>query len=76
MKAAPALAAGNVLISKASEMNPPSNLLLGPLAIEASVSPGVLNVLGGTAETGVALSSHVKIRKISLTDSVAVGKKI
>ena len=76
MKAAPAPAAGNVLISKASEMNPFSTLLLGSLAIEASVLPGVLNVLGGAAEAGVALSSHVKIRKISFTGSVAVGKKI
>ena len=41
-------------------MNPLSTLLLGPLAIE----------------TGVALSSHVRIRKISFTGSVAVGKKI
>jgi len=57
MKAAPALAAGNVLIPKASEMNPLSALLLGSLAIE----------------TGVALSSYVKIRKISFT---VVGKKI
>ena len=57
-------------------MNPPSTLLLGSLAIEASVPPGVLNVLGGAAETGVALSSHVKIRKISFTDSMAIGKKI
>ena len=60
MKAAPALTASNALISKASEMNPLSTLLLGSLAIEA----------------GVVLSSHVKSRKINFTDSVAVGKKI
>ena len=58
MKAAPALAAGNVLISKASEMNPLSTLLLVSLATET-----------------VALSSHVKIRRISFTGSVVVGKK-
>ena len=60
MKATPALTASNVLISKASKMNPLSTLLLGSLAIEA----------------GVVLSSHVKIRKISFTGSVAVSKKI
>lgn len=60
MKAAPALTASNVLISKSSEMNPLSTLLLGSLAIEA----------------GVVLSSHVKIHKISFTGSMAVGKKI
>jgi aldehyde dehydrogenase (NAD+) len=74
MKAAPALAAGNVLIS--SEMNPPPTLLLGSLAIEAGVPPGVLNVLGGAVEAGVALGSHAKTRKISFTGSVAVSKKI
>jgi aldehyde dehydrogenase (NAD+) len=57
-------------------MNPLSALLPGSLAIEAGVSPGVLNVLGGAVEAGVALSSYVKIRKISFTSSVVVGKKI
>lgn len=76
MKAAPALAAGNVIISKASEMNPFSTLILGELAIEAGMPPGTLNILVGAAEAGVALSSHMKIRKISFTGSVAVGKKI
>ena len=75
MKAVPAFAAGNVLISKASEMNPLSALLLGSLAIEAGVPPGVLNVLGGAAEAGVAPSPYVKIRKIGFTGSVAVCKK-
>lgn len=76
MKAAPALAAGNVMISKASEMNPFSTLVLGELAIEAGMPPGTLNILVGAAEAGNALSSHMRIRKISFTGSVAVGKKI
>lgn len=57
-------------------MNPLSTLLLGLLVIEAGVLPGVLNILGGAAEAGVALSSHVNIRKISFTGGVAVSKKI
>ncbi|KAF2488338.1 aldehyde dehydrogenase [Lophium mytilinum] len=76
MKAAPALAAGNVIISKASEFNPFSSLLLGQLAIEAGIPPGVLNILVGAGEAGAALSSHLKIRKISFTGSVATGKKV
>ncbi|MCJ1302880.1 hypothetical protein MMC08_005685 [Hypocenomyce scalaris] len=76
MKAAPAVAVGNVMISKASEMNPFSTIVLGELAIKAGFPPGTLNVLVGAAEAGVALSSHMKIRKISFTGSVAVGKKI
>ncbi|KAI9744899.1 MAG: hypothetical protein M1818_001824 [Claussenomyces sp. TS43310] len=76
MKAAPALAAGNVIINKASEMNPFSTLALGELAIEAGFPKGALNVIVGAAAAGQALSSHMKIRKISFTGSVAVGKKI
>ncbi|RFU30917.1 hypothetical protein B7463_g5432, partial [Scytalidium lignicola] len=76
MKAAPAIAAGNVLISKASEMNPFSSLMVAELAIQAGIPPGVLNVLIGTAEAGEALSHHMSIRKISFTGSVAVGRKI
>jgi aldehyde dehydrogenase (NAD+) len=76
MKAAPALAAGNVIISKASEMNPFSTLLLGELAIKAGFPSGALNILVGDVEAGNALSSHMRIRKISFTGSMAVGKKI
>jgi len=76
MKAAPALAAGNVIISKASEFNPFSTLLLGQLAIDAGIPPGVLNILVGAGEAGAALASHLKVRKISFTGSVATGKKV
>jgi len=76
MKAAPALAAGNVLISKASEFNSFSSLLLAQLAIDAGIPAGVLNVLVGAGEAGAALASHLKIRKISFTGSVATGKKV
>lgn len=64
------------MVSKASEMNPFSTLYIGELAIKAEIPPGVLNVLVAAAEAGIALSSHLKIRKISFTESMTVGKKI
>jgi aldehyde dehydrogenase (NAD+) len=76
MKAAPALAMGNVMIVKASEYNPFSTLLIGELANQAGFPPGTLNVLIGTVAAGSALSSHMKIRKISFTGSIGVGKQI
>lgn len=76
MKAAPALAAGNSLITKASEINPFSTLYLAELALEAGIPPGVLNVIVGTIPAGSALSSHMRIRKISFTGSAAVGRKV
>jgi aldehyde dehydrogenase (NAD+) len=76
MKAAPALAVGNVIITKASEMNSLSTLFLGELAIQAGFPPGTVNILLGAVEAGTALSSHMKIRKISFTGSIAVGRKI
>jgi aldehyde dehydrogenase (NAD+) len=76
MKAAPALASGNVIVTKCSEFNPLSSLRLAELAIEAGFPPGVLNVVVGTIEAGETLSSHMKIRKISFTGSTAVGKQV
>ncbi|KAJ5638386.1 hypothetical protein N7490_008265 [Penicillium lividum] len=76
MKAAPALATGNVIVSKCSEFNPFSSLRLAELAVEAGIPAGVLNVIVGTLEAGAALSSHMKIRKISFTGSTAVGRQI
>lgn len=76
MKAAPALAAGNSLITKASETNPFSTMYLGELAIQAGIPPGTLNIIVGAGEAGAALASHMKIRKISFTGSAAVGRRI
>lgn len=76
MKVAPALATGNVIIVKVSETNPFSGLVLGELATQAGIPPGVVNVLCGAVEAGQALSSHLKIRKISFTGNPAVGRAI
>ncbi|RTE69660.1 hypothetical protein BHE90_015952 [Fusarium euwallaceae] len=76
MKAAPALAAGNVMLIKASEQNPFSIFGAGELVNEAGIPPGALNIFTGGAEAGEALASHMKIRKITFTGSVPVGKKV
>lgn len=76
-KVAPALICGNTVVLKSSEKAPLSSLKLAALVKEAGFPPGVVNVLSGYGEpTGSALALHMKIRKISFTGSVAVGKKI
>ena len=76
MKVAPALAMGNAMIVKVSELNPFSTMYLGELATSAGVPAGALNILVGGVESGQALSSHMRIRKISFTGSLMVGRKI
>jgi aldehyde dehydrogenase (NAD+) len=76
MKLAPALAAGNAIILKTSDTNPLAPLRLAELSIEAGIPPGVVNCITGDVESGSALSSHMQIRKISFTGSIAVGKKV
>ncbi|KEF58355.1 uncharacterized protein A1O9_06281 [Exophiala aquamarina CBS 119918] len=76
-KVAPALICGNTVVLKSSEKAPLSSLKLAALVKEAGFPPGVVNVLSGYGEpTGSAIALHKKIRKISFTGSVAVGKKI
>ncbi|KAF4556646.1 Aldehyde dehydrogenase-like protein 6 [Elsinoe fawcettii] len=75
-KTAPALAAGNVMIIKASETNPFSTLVAAGMTTQAGFPPGVINVLVGGPEAGDALARHMRIRKISFTGSGIVGKKI
>jgi aldehyde dehydrogenase (NAD+) len=76
LKAAPALATGNCFILKPSEKTPFGSLALGELIKEAGFPPGVFQVLSGDGSTGALLASHMKIRKVSFTGSIATGKKI
>ena len=76
MKVAPALACGNSIVIKTSETNPFSTLFVASLANEAGIPAGTINCLTGGAEAGDALASHMRIRKISFTGSVAVGKLV
>jgi aldehyde dehydrogenase (NAD+) len=73
----PALAAGNTVVVKPSEVTPLSTLYFAKLAAEAGVPPGVINVVVGDGPSaGAALSSHPGIRRMSFTGSPSVGKMI
>ena len=76
-KIAPALAAGNTVVAKPSEVTSMTAAMLGELCIEASVPPGVLNIVHGSgAQTGNALVSHDGIEGISFTGGTKTGKHI
>ncbi|KAI0409690.1 aldehyde dehydrogenase domain-containing protein [Xylaria palmicola] len=76
MKVAPAVAAGNAIVLKTSEQNPLSTLFLATLTKEAGFPDGVINVLTGGVEAGNALAAHMKIRMVSFTGSIQVGKLV
>lgn len=76
-KAAPALAAGNAMIFKPSEVTSLTALKLAELFTDAGLPPGVFNVLTGAgAEIGSMLTEHPRIAKVSFTGGVATGKKV
>lgn len=75
-KAAPALATGNCFILKPSEKTPLAALAIGQLIKEAGFPPGVFQVLSGDGTTGQLIASHMRIRKVSFTGSIASGKKV
>ncbi len=75
-KSAPALACGNAMIFKPSELTPLTALELEKVYLEAGVPEGVFQVLNGFGETGALLARHPGIAKISLTGSVPTGKRV
>lgn len=75
-KSAPALAAGNAMIFKPSELTPTTALKLAEIYREAGMPPGVFNVLQGRGSTGALLAEHPGVAKVSLTGSVPTGKKV
>jgi acyl-CoA reductase-like NAD-dependent aldehyde dehydrogenase len=76
-KIAPALACGNTVVLKASEVTPLAALKLGDILLEAGVPAGVVNIVVGTGVVaGAALTSHPMVDKISFTGSTAVGMEI
>lgn len=75
-KAAPALACGNSMIFKPSELTPATALELADVLMEAGAPPGLFNVVQGDGRVGKMLVDHPLIAKISLTGSVSTGKKI
>ncbi|MFC0524917.1 betaine-aldehyde dehydrogenase [Pontibacillus salicampi] len=76
-KLAPALATGNTLIMKPSEITPLTTIKVFELIEEAEVPAGVANlVLGAGATVGAELSSNVDVDLISFTGGIETGKKI
>ncbi len=76
-KIAPALAAGNCVVSKPSEVTPMTGYLLSIICKEAGLPDGVLNILhGGGPKCGSAIVSHPEIKAISFTGSTRAGKDI
>jgi betaine-aldehyde dehydrogenase len=75
-KLAPALAAGNTVVFKPSELTPLSFLKLTILMEEAGMPPGVFNLLTGDAEVGKALVQHPLVDKISFTGGSKTGQWI
>jgi betaine-aldehyde dehydrogenase len=75
-KSAPALAAGNAMIFKPSEVTPLTALKLAEIYTEAGVPPGVFNVVQGDGRVGAMLAAHPDIEKISFTGGVETGKKV
>jgi acyl-CoA reductase-like NAD-dependent aldehyde dehydrogenase len=77
IKLAPALAAGNTMVLKPSELSPSSALKIAELALEAGVPEGVFNVVPGLGSTvGMALASHPDVDLLSFTGSTATGRRI
>ena len=75
-KVAPALVTGNTMVLKPAPEAPSCALLLGELAAEAGIPPGVLNVITGGGEVGHAMVSDPRVDMVAFTGSSAVGRAI
>jgi aminomuconate-semialdehyde/2-hydroxymuconate-6-semialdehyde dehydrogenase len=76
-KIAPALAAGNCVVAKPSEVTPLTAYMLAHLCKQAGLPDGVLNILHGTGPAcGAAIVAHPKIKAISFTGSTRAGEEI
>lgn len=76
-KLGPALAAGNAVVIKPSEMTPFSTVYMAQLAIKAGIPAGLINVvLGDGPTTGNSLTGHADIAKVSFTGSTRAGSAI
>ncbi len=75
-KSAPALACGNTMVFKPSEVTPLTALKLAEIYREAGLPEGVFNVVLGAGDTGSSLVKHPDVAKVSLTGSVVTGKRV
>jgi aldehyde dehydrogenase (NAD+) len=76
MKLAPALAAGCTAILKPAPTTPLEAFVLGEMADEAGLPPGVLNIITGDVQAGQALTTHPGVDIVSFTGSDAVGRLV
>jgi aldehyde dehydrogenase (NAD+) len=76
MKIPAALAAGNTVVVKPSELTPFTAGLFADLAAEAGIPPGVINIVPGGPEAGAALVEHPLVKKISFTGGPDTARKI
>jgi len=76
MKVPAALAAGNTVVVKPSELTPFTAGLFADLAAEAGIPDGVINVVPGGAAAGAALVEHPLVKKISFTGGPDTARKI
>lgn len=75
-KLGPALAAGNTVVAKPSEVTPLSTVRLAQIAVESGVPAGVFNVVTGQGESGRAIVEHPDVDKIAFTGSTPTGRAI
>jgi aminomuconate-semialdehyde/2-hydroxymuconate-6-semialdehyde dehydrogenase len=76
-KIAPALAAGNCVVAKPSEVTPMTAYLLSDICIEAGMPAGVLNIIHGLGpSTGQAIVEHPRVKAISFTGGTKTGEHI
>ncbi|HZG48195.1 MAG TPA: aldehyde dehydrogenase family protein [Thermoleophilaceae bacterium] len=73
-KLAPALAAGNTVVAKPSELTPLSTLMLGDCFAE--LAPGVVNLVAGAGDVGAALVDDERVGGVAFTGSVETGKAV
>src|SRR4051794_14373754 len=74
---APALAVGNTVVAKPSELTSASTVRLARLATEVGLPDGVFNVVTGTGpEVGTPLAADARVRRIAFTGSVATGRHL
>ena len=73
---APALAAGNAVVFKPSELAPLAALRFGELCVQAGLPPGLVNVVPAGADGGDALVRHPGIRKVHFTGGGATARKV
>lgn len=75
-KLGPALATGNTVVVKPSELGSASTLRFAALCQQAGMPPGVVNVVTGGASTGQALVEHPGVDKISFTGGCSTGRRV